>query len=267
LSGFYLLGRSLDLSRFLSLLLAYLSGLYVPSALVTSWTGIGLEMASARNLYLALLPWLCLIALYLYRQRTRLRGWGFFGLVLGGLANLHPVDGIVTICIFGILTLIAVLLRKLSWSRPLAFCICALPGLVLIYLTIYAPYSAIADFPQGFHYDNLTRANVFFYRLPNFINPITLFTLLTLGTGVGWLRSRSGRFWGIAFGAAQFFGALLLLPQDWLVLLAFVLWVQGHLWRSRRLYHIVPLLSLCAVNMLALSVGLVFWLMNTHLDI
>lgn len=269
LVGFYCLGRSLEFSWGLSLALALLSGLYIPTALGHSWTGIRLEMAAARNLYLALFPWVLCLGLCLYRlPKGHATHWMLFGLVVGLLANLHSINGITVVGTFLVMMLIGAWRCRFQWSYILAFTLGVLPGLAKIYLDTYVPYAEITAFVvdviQGQAsrldttiYGDTTYANLLFYRLPNWNLPIIIYTLLTAFTGVVFWRKRKPG-WRMVFGLVQFYGAALLLTLDWLVLPVALEWGRRALRHEYSLSDEMALCFLFAVNILALTLGWIF---------
>jgi hypothetical protein len=265
LAGFYALGRRLGFPFLIALALALMSGLYVTSALGTAWTGVQLEMAAARNLYLALLPWIFCLALTVYRRPgQQTKHWLLLGFGLGLLANLHSINGIYLLCLLGSLMLVGVLVRRFRLLDALAFGAAALPGLALIYahtFLYYANYytdigaALLPDNVLGYRYADLTKANLFFYRLPNWSVPIAIYGVLTALTTPALLRSSGRRGWWIAFGLTQFFGAALLMPLDWLVLFAGAAWIRRKLQGKVFAADTLVLLTLAVMGMLSLVAG------------
>ena len=270
LSGFYVLGRKLRFSFAISLLLAFMSGLYVTSALGAPWTGLRLDMAAARNLYQALLPWTLIIALHLYRHSThQTRDWGLFGLLMGALTNLHPLTGTFMIGVFSLVMVAGILARLFRWHNLAAFVIATIPGLLVIAFLSYLPVAQRADIlatqgtivgEKGIFYD-LAKANLFFYRPPNWWVLISLYSFLNLVTGAGLLvQWRSGKLhnvrrWWLAFGVVQLMGALFLQTVDWLVLWVTVEWLRRNRKGDFTFVDTINLLFLVAINVLILTVG------------
>jgi hypothetical protein len=269
LTGFYCLGHKLNLPWESSLALMLLSGLYIPTALGHSWTGIRLEMAAARNLYLALFPWLMWLGLHFYRTSpSRFQTWLFYGLLVGLAANLHSINGITIIGALLVMMLVGIVKKHFSWVATLAFALGSLPGLLKIYLDTYVTYAEITTFftdaTQGqiirldtTVYNDVTRLNLFFYRLPTWNIPIVIFALLTIAGLLLLWRSGDKTGW-IMFGLAQFFGAALILTMDWFVLLAAAFWIVRVLRREHTETDRLALCFLFAVNLLALLIGWVF---------
>lgn len=277
LCGFYVLGRSLGLPFGAALLLMLLSGLYQTAALGSAWTGVRLEMAAARNLYLALLPWLlrwgmtfiphALTGTIASPPQTTM-AWakaGLYGFTLGLLANLHSINGIFTLAIVGGLMLIGVLLRRFRLRDVLIFGIAALPGVALVYLTTYSVYAGIvteAVAPeQVYGYTDLTKANLLFYRPPNWSLPIVLYTLLTVISGGRLLwrwhapSAQKNDLWYLVFGLTQIGGALLLLTADWLILFAGGGWLLAARRGQDQTLDRWALLLLLVIAVLALPLG------------
>jgi hypothetical protein len=109
-------------------------------------------------------------------------------------------------------------------------------------------------------YSGLTKANLLFYRLPNWSIPIAVYGLLSLVTALLLLRnSQSPRRW-IAFGLTQFLAAMLLLTIDWLVVFAAGAWIL-RTWHGKAINtDRLALLSLAIVGALSLVSG---WLLSS----
>lgn len=261
LTGFYRLGRRLGLPFGAALLLMVLSGLYQTTALGSAWTGVRLEMAAARNLYIGLLPWLLSWALVLVQHPRGRMAWALYGFVLGMLANLHSINGIFLLSVIGMALLIAVLHRLSRWQILAAFGIAALPGLGVVYLSTYTVYAEVVNaiVPAGevYGYADLAKANVIFYRLPNWILPIGLYGTLTAITSIRLLLREAPLRWGwLAFGLTQWFGALLLLTADWLVLFAAGMWMIAVLGNEETPLERAAIWLMAIIALLALPVGL-----------
>lgn len=269
LTGAYRLARALRLPFVIALAFALLCGLYVTTAHALSWTGLQIESAAGRNIYLALLLWLAALALRLWQRDARPVSWGLLGLGMGLLANLHPINGGTAVAIFGLMMLAGAAARRFSLATALLYGALALPGLALAYtstsakfdqtLTPEAAQMAVegALFPSV--YASVARANLFIYRLPAWPPALIAYTLGLIGTGGALLyRARAGsaaqppRLWA-AFGLVNLFGALLILLADWLVLFGGALWTGRALRRRDDQADALALLWLAAVCALALA--------------
>lgn len=273
LTGFYSLGRYAGLPWPVSLIMAGLSGLYVKSASLTEWTGIRLEMANARNLYLALFPWLILLVLSLYRRQSEGKTWYWLvaGFIFGLVANLHSVTGLSVISMFTIMMIFGVVLRKLKPVNLLYFVASSVPGIMLIFLTTFSvmrpDYAEIGPVSPAIIGQSLsetsfqltwdfTRANLFNLRFYNWNNMIAAYTLLTLAAVVLLLVSHArhslSRIPLMLFATSQFFGLLLIMPQDWWVVFVAGTWLRrAWLRKTSQLDH-YGLVILTAVNLLTL---------------
>lgn len=269
LTGAYWLARALRQPFVIALAFALLCGLYVTTAHALSWTGLQIESAAGRNIYLALLLWLAGLALRLWQRSVKPASWGLLGLVMGALANLHPINGGTAVAIFGLMMLAGVAARRFSLAAALLYGLLALPGLALAYtstsaqfdyaLTPEAAQLAVEGklFPSV--YTSVARANLFIYRLPAWTPALTVYTLglaVTGGALLYCIRARSTaqplRLW-IAFGLLNLFGAWLILLADWLVLFGGALWIGRALRRRDDQADALALLWLAAVCALALA--------------
>jgi hypothetical protein len=193
LTGAYRLGRALRLPFVIALAFALLCGLYVTTAHALSWTGLQIESAAGRNIYLALLLWLAALALRLWQRGAGPLRWGLLGLGMGLLANLHPINGGTAVALFGLMMLAGVAARRFSLGAALAYGALALPGLALAYTTTSAKFdvplppaaaelaAANALFPSV--YLSTARANLFIYRLPAWTPALLLYSVGLLLTG------------------------------------------------------------------------------------
>ncbi len=269
LTGAYRLGRVLKLPFMIALAFALLCGLYVTTAHALSWTGLQIESAAGRNIYLALLFWLAALALRLWQRGTGPAGWGLLGLGMGLLANLHPINGGTAVAIFGLMMLAGVAARRFSLAAALFYGALALPGLALAYtstsakfdqtLTPEAAQMAVEGVLFPSVYTSVARANLFIYRLPAWSPALIAYTLGLISCGGALLyRARAGsaakppRLWAI-FGIVNLFGALLILLVDWLVLFGGTLWIGRALSRRDDQADALALLWLAAVCTLALT--------------
>lgn len=270
LTGFYALGKALNLPFYLAVGLAALSSVFFWSSLGLSWTGAGVDMAAARNLYLAVTPhllrWLLLIDRH---KRTNIRTWVIFGAMLGALANLHSVTGLFLITVLAGLMLIGVITGQLRPLSLAALGVAVMPGLFFIFRDTLFPLEDIFTLAPTFDvnwneqmniaagYANTVRADFLILRLPNWEVPILIYTLLTMITGgyLLWRRNIPTKTAWAAFGSVQFVGVLLLLPLDWFTVLTCGLWL---IYAQQNRNAQLALIFLALVGLLALPVGLLF---------
>lgn len=269
LTGAYRLGRVLRLPFVIALAFALLCGLYVTTAHALSWTGLQIESAAGRNIYLALLVWLTALALRLWQRDAGLVSWGLLGLGMGLLANLHPINGGTAVAIFGLMMLAGVAAQRFSLAAVLLYGALALPGLALAYASTSAKFDQPltpeaaqlamqgALFPSV--YFSVARANLFIYRLPTWTPALIGYTLGLVGLSVALLyrvrthgAAKPPRWWA-AFGLVNVFGALLILLVDWLVLFGGALWTARALRRRDDQADALAMLWLAAVGALALT--------------
>ncbi|MGQ9887242.1 MAG: hypothetical protein ACUVSX_02015 [Aggregatilineales bacterium] len=269
LTGAYRLARALKLPFAIALAFALLCGLYVTTAHALSWTGLQIESAAGRNIYLALLLWLAALALRLWQRGAKPASWGLLGLGMGLLANLHPINGGTAVAIFGLMMLAGAAARRFSLAAALLYGALALPGLALAYtstsakfdqpLTPEAAQLAIEGLLFPSVYTSVARANLFIYRLPAWPPALIAYTLGLIAAGGALLyRVRAGsaaqlpRLWAV-FGIVNLFGALLILLADWLVLFGGALWTERALRRRDDQADALALLWLAGVCALALT--------------
>jgi hypothetical protein len=262
----------LGLSFFVALAIALMSGLYITSALGAPWNGARLDMAAARNLYLALLPWVLTLGLSLYRRsQTRAYQWLFYGLFVGLLVNLHPLTGPVIIGALGMLMLIGNLIGRFRLIYTVVFAVATLPGLAPSYIQSYLVLAdtvtqRFVDLPDisvasgSGLFTDITKANVFMYRLPNWGIPIATYSFFTMLSSLAlmwawWWHRQRPMLWWIIFGLAQFWGALVLVTVDWLLLFVAVEWVRRVLGKKDTSSESIILLFLMAINIMVLTIG------------
>ncbi len=274
LSGFYLLGRKLAFPYMLAVALALLSGLFYSVALGLPWGGLKLDMAAARNVYLAAVPWLLLLALTLYQRRDGTLSWTLFGVIVGIAANMHSMSGVVFAGVIGILLLAARFTVTVSWRSIAGYTLGTFPGLLVIYFTTYTDVAGIAYTAAQQNeiliresiFIDLTRFNLIFYRPPNWGYPILIYSAASF-LALAWLwfarhratPAQTTNAWRL-FGLVQFGAALMVLTQDWLVCFAALMWLQRSTPRREQLTALdfmdrVSLLALLALGMLIFCGG------------